>query len=182
MPAPTRTSRDAWVEAGLAALADGGPDAVRVDVLAQNLGVTRGGFYHQFDGRHALLDELLDTWERRSTDDVLERVEREGGDARSKVRRAGILTFSGALLQIDLAVRDWARRDPAVAERLRHVDNRRMDYLRALIGTFCDDADDVEARALLAFSLAIGNHFVAADHGGRSRAHVLRSATARLLS
>jgi hypothetical protein len=31
------------------------------------------------------------------------------------------------------------------------------------------------------FSLAIGNHFVAADHGDRSRAQVLRRATARLL-
>ncbi|WP_029113932.1 TetR/AcrR family transcriptional regulator [Mycobacterium sp. URHB0044] len=181
MPAPTRTPREAWIEAGLSALADGGPDAVRVDVLAQTLGVTRGGFYHQFDGRKALLDELLDSWERRSTDDVLERVEREGGDARTKVNRAGMLTFSGALLQIDLAVRDWARRDAAVADRLRRVDNRRMDYLRELIGTFCDDVDDVEARALLAFSLAIGNHFVAADHAGRSRAQVLQRATARLL-
>jgi AcrR family transcriptional regulator len=96
------------------ALADGGPDAVRVDVLAQTLGVTRGGFYHQFDSRQALLDELLDTWERRSTDEVLEQVEREGGDARTKVGKAGMLTFSDALLPIDLAVRNWARRDAAV--------------------------------------------------------------------
>jgi AcrR family transcriptional regulator len=181
MPAPTRTTRDAWIEAGLSALADGGPDAVRIDVLAQTLGVTRGGFYHQFDSRPAFLGELLDTWERQSTDEVLERVEREGGDARTKVGRAGMLTFSDALLPIDLAVRDWSRRDTAVADRLRRVDNSRMDYLRAQIATFCDDPDDVEARALLAFSLAIGNHFVAADHGDRSRAQVLRRATARLL-
>jgi AcrR family transcriptional regulator len=181
MPAPTRTTRDAWIDAGLAALAEGGPDAVRVDVLAQALGVSRGGFYHQFDSRPAFLDALLDTWERRSTDEVLERVESEGGDARTKVGRAGMLTFSDALLPIDLAVRDWSRRDPAVADRLRRVDNNRMGYLRAQIATFCDDPDDVEARALLAFSLAIGNHFVAADHGDRSRAQVLRRATARLL-
>jgi AcrR family transcriptional regulator len=181
MPAPTRTTRDAWIDAGLSALAEGGPDGVRVDVLAQSLGVSRGGFYHQFDSRPAFLDELLDTWERRSTDEVLERVEREGGDARTKVGRAGMLTFSDALLPIDLAVRDWSRRDAAVADRLRRVDNSRMDYLRAQIATFCDDPDDVEARALLAFSLAIGNHFVAADHGDRSRAQVLRRATARLL-
>ncbi|HEY9263500.1 MAG TPA: TetR/AcrR family transcriptional regulator, partial [Mycobacterium sp.] len=43
MPALTRTSREDWISAGLAALAAGGPDAVRVDVLAQTLGVTRGG-------------------------------------------------------------------------------------------------------------------------------------------
>jgi hypothetical protein len=91
-----------------------------------------------------------------------------------------MLTFSNALLPIDLAVRNWSRSDAAVAERLRRVDNGRMHYLRALIATFCDDADDVEALALLAFSLAIGNHFVAADHGQRSRAQVLQRATARL--
>ena len=93
-----------------------------------------------------------------------------------------MLTFSKDLLPIDLAVRDWARREKAVAKRLRRVDNRRMDYLRTLIGTFSDDPDDVEARAMLAFSLAIGSHFIAADHGGRSRPRVLERATQRLLA
>jgi AcrR family transcriptional regulator len=182
MPAPTRTTRDAWIDAGLAAFAEGGADAVRVDVLAQKLGVTRGGFYHQFDDRQALLDALLDTWETRSTDEVLDTVEREGGDARTKVTKAGLLTFSDELLPVDLAVRDWARRDPAVANRLRRVDNRRMDYLRKLLSELHADADDVEAIALMAFSLLIGNHFIAADHGPRDRAAVLRHAAQRLLS
>jgi len=180
--APTRTPRSSWIDAGLRALAAGGPDAVRIEPLAQALGVTRGGFYWHFQDRRALLKEMLDTWERRSTDEVLERVESEGGDARAKVRRAGILTFSRELLPIDLAVRDWARRDEAVAERLRRVDNRRMEYLRALIGTFCPDADDVEARSMLAFSLAIGNHFVAAEHGTLSRGEVLEGAMERVLA
>ncbi|MFI7454751.1 TetR/AcrR family transcriptional regulator [Nonomuraea sp. NPDC049714] len=161
-----------WIEAGLRALATGGPDAVRVEPLAKALGVTKGGFYWHFDDRRTLLEEMLGTWERMSTDDVIERVETEGGDARAKARRAGALTFSSTLLPIDLAVRDWARRDPAVADRLRRVDNRRMDYLRALFSTFCPDEDDVEVRSMLAFSLMIGDHFLAADHGGRSRADV----------
>jgi AcrR family transcriptional regulator len=182
MPAPVRTPRTEWIDAGLRALAAGGPDAVRIEPLAQELGVTRGGFYWHFASRRAFLEEMLDTWERRSTDDTLERVEREGGDARDKVRRAGMLTFSKELLPIDLAVRDWARRDRSVAERLRRVDNRRMEYLRSLISTFCPDADEVEARSLLAFSLAIGNHFVAADHGRRSRSTVLEVAMEHLLA
>jgi AcrR family transcriptional regulator len=182
MPALTRTPRGAWIDVGLRALAAAGPDTVRIEPLAQALGVTRGGFYWHFKDRGAFLEELLDTWERRSTDEVLERVEREGGDARDKVRRAGMLTFSRELLPIDLAVRDWARRDRSVAKRLKRVDNRRMEYLRSLIGTFCDSADEVEARSMLAFSLAIGNHFIAADHGGRSRRQVLELATNQLLA
>ena len=180
MAPPTRTPRSKWIEAGLRALAAGGPDAVRIEPLAQALGVTRGGFYWHFDDRRALLEEMLDAWERASTDEVLERVESEGGDPRAKIRRAGALTFSARLRPIDLAVRDWSRREQAVAERLRRVDNRRMDYLRSLFGALCADEGDVEARSMLAFSLLIGNHFIAADHGGRSRADVLDLAMRQL--
>nr|WP_308801248.1 TetR/AcrR family transcriptional regulator [Streptomyces polyasparticus] len=178
-----RTPRERWIEEGMRALADGGTEAVRVEVLAKRLGVTKGGFYGYFTDRAALLTAILDTWERESTDDVLQQVEEEGGDPKTKIQRAGALTFSDdRLLPIDLAVRDWARRDEAVAERLRRVDNRRMELLREMIGTFCSDPDEVEARSLLAFCVAIGEHFLAADHGGRSRAEVVRRAADLLLN
>ena len=182
MAAITRTPRSRWIEEGLRALAAGGPDAVRVEVLAQALGVTKGGFYGHFADRNALLDEVLDSWERISIDEVLERVERKGGDARARVRLAGALTFSRELLPVDLAIRDWARRDQAVAERLRRVDNRRMDYLRLLFGAICSDQDEAEARSTLAFSLVIGHHFMAADHGARSHADVLELAARWLMA
>src|SRR5258708_9047170 len=151
-----QTKRQRGCFAGALALAAGGPDAVRVELLARALGVTRGGFYWHFTDRSALLAEMLDTWERATTDEVVERLEREGGDASAKLRRLLALT-STSVLRTDLAVRDWAQRDPAVAERLRRIDNRRMDGLRSLFGTFCADPDDVEARSLLFFSLLIGH-------------------------
>ncbi len=178
-----RTPRDNWVEEGLRVLAAGGTDAVRVEALAKNLGVTKGGFYGYFADRDALLAAMLDTWERESTDEVIDRVEHEGGDPKTRIQRAGMLTFSSdRLLPIDLAIRDWARRDEAVAKRLRRVDNRRMALLREMIGTFCSDPDEVEARSLLAFCVAIGEHFLAADHDGRSRAQVRARAADLLLN
>ncbi|RBQ21945.1 TetR/AcrR family transcriptional regulator [Spongiactinospora rosea] len=176
-----RTPREKWIDEGLRVLAASGVDAVRVEVLAKALGVTKGGFYGYFSDRNALLAAMLDTWERESVDEVVERVEREGGDARAKVRLAGLLTLSERLLPVDLAVRDWARRDAAVAERLRRVDNRRIALLREQIATFCTDPDEVEARSLLAFCLAIGHHFLAAEHDGRSPAQVRARAAAIIL-
>ena len=182
MAAITRTPRSRWIEEGLRALAAGGPDAVRVEALAQALGVSKGGFYGHFTDRGALLEEMLDTWERKSTEEVLKRVERKGGDVRARLRLAGALTFSAELLPIDLAIRDWARRDQAVAERLQRVDNRRLAYLRLLFGTICRDEDEAEARSVLAFSLVIGHHFMAADHGTRTHADVLELAARWLLA
>ncbi|MGI5350717.1 TetR/AcrR family transcriptional regulator [Streptomyces sp. CA-250714] len=178
-----RTPRDRWIEEGLRALAaGGGPDAVRIETLAKQLGVTKGGFYGYFADRDALLEAMLDAWERESIDDVLDRIEREGGDPKTKIQRAGMLTLSDdRLLPIDLAIRDWARRDEAVAERLRRVDNRRMALLREMIGTFCSDPDEVEARSMLAFCVAIGEHFIAADYHGLTRAEVRARAADLLL-
>jgi AcrR family transcriptional regulator len=181
----TRTPRTSWIEEGFKALGVGGPDAVRIERLAQTLGVTKRGFYWHFEDRNALLEEMLDAWERVGVDQVIERVENEGGDARADLRRVFTLGSSRelqGLLKIDLAIRDWARRDKAVARRVRRVDNRRMEYMRSLFRTFCLDEEDVEARCLLLASLFVGNKLIAADHGPRSRAEVLDLAMKRLLA
>jgi AcrR family transcriptional regulator len=181
----TRTPRTSWIQEGLRALGVGGPDAVRIEKLAQALGVTKGGFYWHFEDRDALLGEMLDAWERVMIDEVIERLDGEGGDARAKLRRLFALASSGeaqGLMRIDLAVRDWARRDKAVARRLRRVDNRRMEYMRSLFGAFCRDEDEVEVRCLLFASLFAGNKLLAADHGPRSRAEVTDLALQRLLA
>ncbi|MEU6084977.1 TetR/AcrR family transcriptional regulator [Streptomyces sp. NPDC047108] len=173
-----RTPRGRWIEEGLRALAAGGPDAVRIEPLAQVLGVSKGGFYGYFANRGALLAEMLDTWEREVTEGVIEQVESGGGEARAKLDRLFSLVASlgdgpTTGTTVDLAIRDWARRDEAVARRLKRVDNRRMEYLRSLFGDFCTDADDVEVRCMIVFSVRIGHHFIAADHGGRSREEVM---------
>ncbi|MFD3706409.1 TetR/AcrR family transcriptional regulator [Nocardia sp. NPDC058658] len=170
-----RTPRARWVEEGLSVLASSGVDAVRIEVLAKRIGVTKGGFYGYFADRDALLTAMLEVWESEATDQVLERVATL--EPRTKARMAGLLTFSSdRLLPIDLAIRDWARRDDDVAARLRRVDNARMALLRETIGVFCEDPDEVEARSLLAFCATIGSHFLAADHEGRTRLEVLMRA------
>jgi AcrR family transcriptional regulator len=183
--AATRTPRSRWIDEGLKALAGGGPEAVRIELLAKELGVTKGGFYWHFDGRRALLDEMLDTWERVVIDEVIERVEGVDGDARQKVRVLFMLATeysSGGLVSIELSVREWARRDKGVAARLKRVDNRRMDYMRGLYGAFCPDEAEVELRCMLAMSIFVANHFVAADHAPRTRTEVMELILERLLA
>ena len=179
--ATVRTPRAAWVGAALQALAAGGPDAVRVEALAQRLGVSKGGFYWHFTDRRALLGEMIDTWEKADTEDIIERVDTQPAAPRAKLQQLFELA-SSADFAVELALRDWSRRDSDVAERLHRVDNRRMEYLRSLFGQFCNDENDVEARSMLAFTLFIGSYFVAAQHGGRTRTQVLQLAIDRLLS
>lgn len=154
---------------------------MRVEALAASLGVSKGGFYWHFKDRQTLLEEMLDSWEKTVAEDVIARVESQPADPRAKLQQLFELAPS-VDFAVELAIRDWARRDSEVAERVRQVDNRRIEYLRSLFGQFCVDENDVEARSMLAFSLFIGSYFIAAEHGDKTRPQVLQLAIDRLLS
>ena len=179
--AKVRTPRSAWIDVALQALAAGGPEAIRIEALAGELGVTKGGFYWHFKDRQTLLDEMLDAWEKAGTDDIIARVNSHPGDPRTMLRQLFELAPSRERFAVELALRDWARRDKAVAERVQRVDTRRMDYVRSLFGRFCKDRDDVEVRCLLVYSLVIGGFMIAADHGKRTRTEVMQLAAEHLL-
>lgn len=74
--------------------------------------------------------------------------------------RAAQLTWApGRLLDVDLAIREWACRDAAVAARLAKVDRYRMDYLRQQMQALCSDPREAEARTLIAFTSILGMHY-----------------------
>lgn len=172
------TPREIWISEGLLALAAGGPEAVRVETLAKSLGVSKGSFYWHFADRRALLDALLDTWEQTYVDDAIARVEADGGDGRARLWDLFELAeeVSAELLPLDLAIREWARRETQVMARLTRVDNRRMDYLRSLFSDIAVGVDDAEARSLVVFCLWVGQPLIAAEHGERSRSAVVQAA------
>lgn len=183
--ATAKTTPEVWLDAGLAALAAGGPDAIRVESLARTLGVTKGGFYWHFADRSAFLDRMLHRWEQRAVGDVI--AELESHDTAPDDRLRELFGIAAAAIgaggmDVELAIRDWGRRDPTVLERLARVDARRMTYMRDLFQRLTEDPLDAEARSLTAYALYVGTHFLAAEHRGRRRPEVLQRALETLLT
>jgi len=123
--------------------------------------------------------EVGDDLAARQRPELLQREGERLGHRAADVERG--LGGHRGILRAELAIRDWARRDHGVGDRLRRVDNRRMDYMRGLFSVFCPDPDEVEARCLVSMALFVGSHFVAAGHGTRSRRDVMDRALERLL-
>lgn len=183
---PRRTTPpEAWVEEASRLLATSGPDAVRVETVAARLGVTKGGFYWHFADRNALLQSILDEWERTLVDEIITQVDHDATEPSARLRRlfdlANVFARSEYGPALELTIRDWARRDKAVAKRLRRVDGRRMAYLRSLFRELGVPDDEAEARSLLAFALFVGNPLISADHDGRTRRDVVGKALESLL-
>ncbi|WP_147916170.1 TetR/AcrR family transcriptional regulator [Ruania zhangjianzhongii] len=184
--AHARTPRTSWIDRGLEALAAGGVDAVRVEPIAAQLGVTKGGFYGYFSGRDQLLAEMLSTWETDVTEGVIAVVEADSGhEARERVRRLALAINvpDRVTMRVDteVAIREWARRDVAAAEVLARVDQQRTAYLRGLFGEFCSP-EEADARTAVAVSVRLTSYFMDFGHPGRAHEEVVELVVRELLS
>ena len=128
-----------WIEAGLAAIANHGVEGVRVEVLAKDLGVTKGGFYRRFRDRAALLDGILQNWSAGGIAAIEQQTSLDGETARDRLR-ALIRLYSERMntagMAIELAIRQWARSDAAAARN----GGARSTRLRVSPATRCDRA------------------------------------------
>jgi AcrR family transcriptional regulator len=145
-----------WLRAGLEALRKGGVGAVRVERLAEEVGVTKGSFYHHFRDRGALLDAVLEFWAREMTDAEFDRVRELRGGLAARLLALATDVLEHGMGRYDPAIRAWARSDRKVAASVAQVDRRRV---RALAGFFADggfNAAEAPVRARLFYTFLLG--------------------------
>lgn len=143
-------SRRQWVLAGAQALAENGVEAVKVERLAKQIGVSKAPFYWRFKDRQALLDAILDYWREDQTKSLIDRVA-PLGTPRARLDALIALSLDTEIDGIDVAgiegaIRAWAAQDESVAGFVAEVDALRIAYLVEQLSAL--GAREAEARAL----------------------------------
>ncbi len=133
-PPHTKATRDDWLDAARSVLVDTGVQSVKISRLATELGVGRASFYWYFDDRAALLDALLQEWSSANIRPLVERAEQPADSIVEAVLGVFECWVDPSLfdVQLEFAIREWARRDPAVRRELDVADRMRMDALEAM--------------------------------------------------
>jgi AcrR family transcriptional regulator len=120
-----------WVGAGLTALARSGAGALKADLLARALGVSRGSFYWHFADLAAFHAAVIARWSESATLAIIVEVERTAnGQARLHALLRRAFTADPAL---EIGIRAWAASDPRARRAIELVDRRRVAYLERLL-------------------------------------------------
>jgi AcrR family transcriptional regulator len=176
--------RDLWIEAGLAEMAKHGIDGVRVEVLAKNLGVTKGGFYRRFKDRPALLEGILSTWSAGRIAAIEAQTSLDGATARDRLR-AVIQLYSERMntagMAVELAIRQWARSDEAAAAAVASVDAARLKNVAHLYRSTGLSADEADAQAFLFYCFIFGQSLLFLERGPRKRAQLIAKSAEKLV-
>ena len=126
-------TRADWLAAAIRIFIAEGVASVRITRLADELKMTRGSFYWHFADRDDLLAAIVEFWARKNTRAVVAAC--DGIDELD----LGVLALFDAWIdpdifdpRLDLAIREWARRDAAIRKLVAKADDKRIEAICAL--------------------------------------------------
>lgn len=164
-------TREDYARLGLELLAESGVGGVTVASVCARLGVTKGSFYHHFDGVADLQQAMVDYWERLYGEsrpaslEALPPVERLDALVNASVDRAH---------DVEAAIRTWSRSDERVAAAQRRLDDLRVSFVADTLGSLGVPSD--RARVLSEMGLAMLTGFQ--TRAGLVDRRVIRAAAA----
>ncbi len=153
-----KVSREEWIERAKRVLIEEGEKQVKILGLAKRLGVTRGSFYHHFQSRQELIEELLASWRRQNTAALVRQAERPADSLARAILNVFTCWTSDRFFdpRLDFAVREWGRRSPSVRALMREADAERTEALAQMYCRHGFEKEEAFVRARVLYLMQIG--------------------------
>lgn len=157
--------RERWLDEGLVVLGELGINGVRIDRLAERLGLSKGSFYHHFAGMAGYRLALLDHFEGRFTARYIDAVEAEvWPNPRAKLdelmRLVSVDVSAAGDVGLETGMRAWAAVDDDARATLERVDRRRIDYLAGLLADLNPGSGDSRLLSRALYLVLVGGRHV----------------------
>jgi AcrR family transcriptional regulator len=124
------TAQD-WIDFALQTLARTGFDALKADVLARKLGISRGSFYWHFTDLGAFHARVIEQWKQAATEAIIVDIERYQSP---QERFEALLRHAfGHGASLEVRMRTWAEHNPEASRAVSEIDRRRRDYIERLL-------------------------------------------------
>jgi AcrR family transcriptional regulator len=156
----TPKKQEDWLRAGIDELLQaGGPQGLTIDALCRRLKVTKGSFYHHFDGYDDFKRKLLTFYEDTGTEQIIDRLDALP-TALQKLHALlwELVRYSElTMLNVDVVIRAWALQDEAVQAVQTRVDGRRLAYVKKLCQEIIGDERQGERLAQMLYAILVGS-------------------------
>lgn len=167
-----KVSAQKWLETARRTLILEGIEAVKIDRLARELGVSRGGFYHHFTDRDDLLERLLHEW-RQTVIFVPYKSSLPSNPAEALWAIGSLVTRlireEGYDPAFDMAVRAWSHSDPGVAKAVERSDEKRISTMTDYFAALGCNATEAAVRARVFYFHQIGYYAIGLKEGRKLR-------------
>lgn len=157
---PGRSTQEDWLKLALETLIRDGIDRVKIQIMAKQLNVSRSSFYWFFKSPKDLNDQMLDYWLAKNTGPIIQRALRPARTITEAILNVFECWANEELFdpRLDIAIRLWARRDPAVLAVVTSADQQRLDALTGMFTRHGYAAEEALVRARVLYFTQVGQY------------------------
>ena len=120
-----------WIDFALTTLAREGFDALKADVLARKLGISRGSFYWHFTDLETFHARVIEHWKQWATEAIITDIERY--EAPEERVEALLRHAFGHGASLEVRMRAWAENNTEAERAVNAIDHRRREYIEQLL-------------------------------------------------
>ncbi|GAC17968.1 TetR/AcrR family transcriptional regulator [Paraglaciecola arctica] len=146
-----------WLKTGLMTLDRKGADHLKIVDLCQQLGVTKGAFYHWFRSKKDFDFALLEYWENAFTEQFI-LLSESGSSSKEKLALLVQRCIEGLNKEsrLEIEINMWSKQNVEVEEFVLRVYQQRFDYVMKLLSDIYPCAIEAKRHSLLLYCLLIG--------------------------
>ncbi len=150
-----RKRKKDWLETGIRILGKYGLNGLTIERMCEELGVTKGSFYHHFESMRDFEGQLIAYW----ADIYLSPRGDIPDDPQARLALLDMImqeTFS-PITESEVAVRMWAYQDERVSEFVEKVDVVRRNFVLKVFRSLSGDEENAQLMADMLFTMLIGS-------------------------
>lgn len=138
-------------------MATQGVAAVKVEVLARHLQVSKGSFYWHFKNRQELLEAILQRWENE-TRKLIEQSQQASTPKEQLIKLFNLVEQMCQSNQPDpeAAIFIWANQDHKIQQRVRILETKRVGYLSKILQDYGFGEKEARHRAEVGYFALMG--------------------------
>ncbi len=150
-----RKSKQDWLEAGLHTLGKDGVNGLTIERMTEELGVTKGSFYHHFKNVRDFEEQLVVYWADQylSTSADLP----DGPGERLALLDTIMEEAFSRVTEPEVAIRTWAQQDEMVRPYVVQVDEVRYEFVLNVFLSVTSDEGQARLMADMLSAMLIGS-------------------------
>ena len=150
-----RKSKSDWLQVGLSTLGVVGVRGLTIERLTEELGVTKGSFYHHFRNVRDFQEQLIAFWadQYTSTSSAVPDDTQELLALLDVIMEQGF----GSVTEPELAIRAWAQQDDMVRATVERVDAVRRGFVLKVFQSVASDETQARLMTDMLSTMLIGS-------------------------
>ena len=150
-----RKTKTDWLQAGLSTLGDVGVRGLIIDRLTEDLGVTKGSFYHHFRNVRDFQEQLIAFW----ADQYISTSSGVPNNTRDLLALLDVIMQEafGTVTEPEIAIRVWAQQDDVVRSTVERVDAVRRAFVLKVFQSVASDEKQARLMTDMLSTMLIGS-------------------------